>query len=179
MCLHLSTPLSLTDIEIFFLCVWESIKKRANKKKQNKNNTEKHGEKWKFCKLHNASSLWFSTSGLLPYMMPGVELIWEWVKIFSKASCWVCLWKWKQRLVLMEQVSLYDSGLHPRKLEPISNFSTKVLSGPWQTGRPKFSQAVSVLPIFQLSDLGALIYKNTETSQLQLETRQFVIWTQV
>lgn len=43
-----------------------------------------------------------------------------------------------------------------------------------RSGKPKFSQAVPVLPIFQLSDLVPLIYKSTEKLQLQLESLQFV-----
>lgn len=43
-----------------------------------------------------------------------------------------------------------------------------------RSGKPKFSQAVYMLPIFQLTDLGALIYQSTEKSQLHLESLQFV-----
>lgn len=78
------------------------------------------------------------------------------------------------------KVSRSDSGLHSGELGSISNFSTEenfsaVLCGTRQTGRPKFSQAASVLPIFHLSDLGVLIYKSIEILQLQLEIWQFVI----
>jgi len=43
-----------------------------------------------------------------------------------------------------------------------------------RSGKPKSSQAVSVFPISQLSDLGALICESTGKSQLQLESLQFV-----
>lgn len=46
-----------------------------------------------------------------------------------------------------------------------------------RSGKLKFSQAAAVLPIYQLSDLEAPIYKRTEKSQLQLESLQFVFWT--
>lgn len=73
-------------------------------------------------------------------------------------------------------VSPYDSEHWPRNwslflISPLRSFVALDRSG-----KPKFSQAVSMLPVSQLSDLGALVYKRTEKSQLQLESLQFLLF---
>lgn len=74
------------------------------------------------------------------------------------------------------EVSPYDSEHCPRNWSLFLISSLRSCVALDRSGKLKFSQAVSVLPISQLSDLGALVYKSTEKSQLQLESLQFVLF---